>query len=57
MDADERPLLVQLKWTAGNREGRFALKRDQDSSKVESTPSAQLFQNPLSAFFGSNSDV
>lgn len=36
MDADERPLLVQLNWTTDNREGRFVLKRDQDSPKVES---------------------
>lgn len=41
MDEDERPLLVQLNWTTDNREGRFVLKRDQDSSKVRSTPSAR----------------
>lgn len=37
MDVDERPLLVQLNWTTDNREGRFVLKRDQDSLKVELT--------------------
>lgn len=42
MDADERPLLVQLNWTTDNREGRFVLKRDQESSKVGS----RFFQTP-----------
>ena len=34
MDLDERPLVVQLNWTKDNREGRFVLKRDKESSEV-----------------------
>lgn len=34
LDLDERPLVVQLNWTTGNREGRFVLKKDKESSEV-----------------------
>ncbi|KAM8736243.1 afadin isoform 2-T2 [Acanthopagrus schlegelii] len=33
VDLDERPLVVQLNWTKDNREGRFVLKRDKESSE------------------------
>ncbi|XP_034531280.1 afadin [Notolabrus celidotus] len=33
LDLDERPLVVQLHWTTDNREGRFVLKRDKQSSE------------------------
>ncbi|XP_061599316.1 afadin [Cololabis saira] len=32
---DERPLLVQLSWTSGNRDGRFVLKRDEDGLEMK----------------------
>lgn len=35
LDLDEKPLAVQLTWTADNREGRFVLKRDKDSLEVK----------------------
>lgn len=44
MDVDERPLLVQLNWTTDNREARFVLKRDQDSSKVKINTVCAVFQ-------------
>lgn len=31
---DERPLVVQLNWNSDNREGRFVLKKDKQSSQV-----------------------
>ncbi|XP_018537246.1 LOW QUALITY PROTEIN: afadin [Lates calcarifer] len=31
LDMDERPLIVQLNWNSDNREGRFVLKKDQES--------------------------
>ncbi|RVE57630.1 hypothetical protein OJAV_G00218110 [Oryzias javanicus] len=31
LDLDERPLVVQLSWNAGNREGRFVLRKDDDN--------------------------
>ncbi|XP_058471589.1 afadin [Solea solea] len=31
LDQDERPLIVQLNWNSDNREGRFVLKKDQES--------------------------
>lgn len=49
MDTDERPLLVQLSWTAGGREGRFVLKRDQDGAKVESS---RFFSKPAHGYSG-----
>ncbi|KAM6917386.1 afadin [Lycodopsis pacificus] len=33
LDLDERPLVVQLNWNTDNREGRFVLKRDKESSE------------------------
>lgn len=33
---DERPLIVQLNWNSDNREGRFVLKKDQESFQVSS---------------------
>lgn len=51
MDVDERPLLVQLNWTTDNREARFVLKRDQDSSKVKSTPSVR-YSKPAHSYRG-----
>uniref|UniRef100_UPI0037E9C8F6 afadin n=1 Tax=Semicossyphus pulcher TaxID=241346 RepID=UPI0037E9C8F6 len=35
LDLDERPLVVQLHWTKDNREGRFVLKKDKESSEVQ----------------------
>lgn len=51
MDVDERPLLVQLNWTTDNREGRFVLKRDQDSPKVKSTLSVRFYK-PTHSYSG-----
>ncbi|XP_042357059.1 afadin [Plectropomus leopardus] len=31
LDVDERPLVVQLNWNTDNREGRFVLKKDEES--------------------------
>ncbi|XP_039993356.1 afadin-like [Xiphias gladius] len=31
LNLDERPLIVQLNWTSDNREGRFVLKKDNES--------------------------
>ncbi|XP_053192239.1 afadin [Scomber japonicus] len=33
LDLDERPLVVQLNWNSNNREGRFVLKKDEESLK------------------------
>ncbi|KAM6968490.1 afadin [Tautogolabrus adspersus] len=33
LDLDEKPLVVQLHWTTDNREGRFVLKKDKESSE------------------------
>ncbi|KAK9534039.1 hypothetical protein VZT92_009114 [Zoarces viviparus] len=33
LDLHERPLVVQLNWNTDNREGRFVLKRDEESSE------------------------
>lgn len=35
LDLEEKPLAVQLNWTADNREGRFVLKTDKDSLEVK----------------------
>ncbi|MED6279029.1 hypothetical protein CHARACLAT_030285, partial [Characodon lateralis] len=33
LDLGERPLVIQLSWTSNNREGRFVLKKKQESLK------------------------
>ncbi|XP_047467284.1 afadin-like [Mugil cephalus] len=45
LDLDERPLVVQLNWSSDNREGRFVLKKDKDSSQKNSQEKGGVIQN------------
>lgn len=45
LDLEEKPLAVQLKWTADSREGRFVLKTDEESPEVKK-PSAATSAQP-----------
>lgn len=38
LDVDEKPLAVQLNWTADERDGRFVLKTDKDRLEVKKPP-------------------
>uniref|UniRef100_A0A3P9LRL1 Afadin, adherens junction formation factor a n=1 Tax=Oryzias latipes TaxID=8090 RepID=A0A3P9LRL1_ORYLA len=44
LEPEEKPLVVQLSWNPGNREGRFVLKKDDDHVEVTSSSSEpQIF--------------
>ncbi|KAM8834302.1 afadin [Synchiropus picturatus] len=44
LELEEKPLVVQLNWNSDNREGRFVMKKDQDTEKV-SQEKVSIFQN------------
>lgn len=48
---EEQPLLVQLNWHKDDREGRFLLRRMDETTYVSHPPSSSLFTQPTVAFY------